>query len=340
MDPFTSDMVQWADTYLKMERLPDLAVLLIGVIVGLVAKNLYTVVKGMLGFAGSFIGRLFVGWWQDIRREAPNVIDVSMAVPVTVGRDRVLLMDSLIGPEKLTDIYINPRTAFGVRIQAFFTKRERPWVYFPVPKETRLARFIRERRNRSRLAIGHPAVTLRDIRRIKYRRVYQPIEALIGQYLTNEWATMSTLGESAYLFRFIVVIVYEKFVDDYIDRQFHVLVIWDHLLETIEHETLTAAQPEFRHRPETLRRLATAFREAGDDASFKFGSILVAMPKSALSGSYEAHPVITASGAWIPVHRPAGAVDPGDLGRISRFAGASLEPEVACGTSAEPPVPE
>lgn len=327
-DPTLGQILADLDQLTRLDRLPDLALLIAGVVVGLVARNLYALLKNLLGFAGSFFGRLFVGWWQDFRRETPNIIDVAMLVPVSAGGRTLLLVDGLIGATRLTDLYLNPRTAFGVRIQAFFATPARPWLHYPPPRETALGRRVRAWRNARRRRAGLPAVTLEALHRIKYRRVYQPLESRIGQFLTNDWAVAATLGEPVYLFRFIVAVVYEKDRDDYIDRQFHALVVWDHVLETLDEAgDLVAVQPEFRRRPETLARLAAAWRGAGGAAAWQFGTLFVPVPRALLTGSYASTPVVAASGATFPVHRPVGALSPEDTRVILSRAPAGPAPD-------------
>lgn len=312
-DPTLTQILADLDQLARLDKLPDLALLLLGVVFGLVARNLYALIKSLFGFAGSFFGRLFVGWWQDFRRETPNIIDVAMVVPVVAGGRSLLLLDGLIGATRLTELYLNPRTAFGVRIQAFFASPQRPWLYFPPPRETFLGRKIRGWRNARRRRAGLPAVTLEALRRIKYRRVYQPLESKVGQFLSNDWAVAATLGEPVYLFRFVIAVVYEKDRDDYIDRQFHALVIWDHVLETLDDAaTLMAVQPEFRGRPETLVRLAAAWRAGGAELTWQFGTLFVPVPRALLTGSYASVPAVAPSGATFPVHRPIGALSPED----------------------------
>jgi hypothetical protein len=316
-DPSLAQLLNDLSQLSRLDRLPDLALLLAGVLVGLVARNLYALLKNLFGFAGSFFGRMFVGWWQDLRRETPNIIDVAMMVPVTAGGRQLLLIDGLVGATRLTDLYLNPRTAFGVRIQAFFLKPDKPWLHYPVPRETVIGRRIRLWRNVRRRRAGLAAVTPETVRQIKYRRIYQPLESLVGQFLTNDWATAATLGEPVYLFRFVIVVVYEKDRDDYIDRQFHALVIWDHVLEDLARgDELTAVQPEFRQRPATLARIAKAWRAAGADAAWQFGTLYVTVPRALLTGTYVATPVVSPSGAVFPVHRPAGSLDPADAAVI------------------------
>ncbi|MBP0574104.1 hypothetical protein J8J27_25730, partial [Mycobacterium tuberculosis] len=60
-DPTLSQILADLDALMRLDKLPDLALLLVGVVFGLIAKNLYGIVKGLMGFAGSFFGRLFVG---------------------------------------------------------------------------------------------------------------------------------------------------------------------------------------------------------------------------------------------------------------------------------------
>ena len=80
-------------TWLQLDKLPELTVLLIGVVVGLIGKNLYALVKTILGVAGSFVGRMAFGLWMDLRRETPNVLDCGLAVVTLVEGRPVLLME-------------------------------------------------------------------------------------------------------------------------------------------------------------------------------------------------------------------------------------------------------
>lgn len=323
MDFGLNDLVEKLHTLLQLDRLPELAVLLIGVVVGLIGKNLYTIVKGVLGFAGSFMGRLAFGYWQDIRRETPNVIDCALAVVAQVEGRPVLILDALLGPRKLTDVYFNTRTAFGVRIQAFFVKKERPWVYFSPPRrpDRGFWESIRRWRNARRIQVGLAPLPPRNTLAIKYRRVYAPIENLIGQFLTNEWAMQMALGEPCYVFRFVVVLVYEKNADDYIDRQFHAMMIWEETLRRIALDGVVVYQPEFRHRGETLARVAARWREAPGE----FGSVFLMVPKAVLHGDYVVDLVPNQTGTTIAVHRPVtlDGANALDAALIQRMAGRS-----------------
>ncbi|TPQ47714.1 hypothetical protein C2U72_24090 [Prosthecomicrobium hirschii] len=316
-----SDLIIKGRELLDFEKLPDLAVLVIGVVVGLIGKNLYTLVKNILGVAGSFIGRMAAGYWQDIRRETPNVLDCKLAVLADVEGTRTVLMDSLIGSRSLASIYLNPRTAFGVRIQAFFVKRERPYVYFaPIKHNDRslTARF-RAWRNARRAQFGLPPLPPVDTRQIKYRRVYAPIEAMIGQYLTNEWAVQMSIGEPCYVFRFVVALVYEKHADDYVDRQFHAVLVWEEALRHMAFDGIVAYQPEYGHRAETLRRVAEAWRSDPR----QFGTVFMMVPKSNLCGDYVVERVENQAGIRIPIHRPVrgeGAAGP-DAVLLARLTG-------------------
>ncbi|MEJ1161237.1 hypothetical protein [Prosthecomicrobium sp. N25] len=300
MDGLT-DLMNRTQDFLQLEKLPELTVLLIGVLVGLVGKNLYALVKTILGVAGSFAGRMASGLWMDLRRETPNVLDCGLAVVTLVEGRPILLMDALLGPRKLADIYLNPRTAFGVRIQTFFVKKDRPWVSFPPKKRERgLLIWIHNWRSARRVQLGLPPLPPLNTTLMKYRRVYQPIENLIGQHLANEWAMQMALGEDCYVFRFVVAVIYEKNADDYIDRQFHALVVWEEALRRIGGEDPVAYQPEMRHRADTLRRIAARYREAQSE----FGSVHIMIPRSLLQGDYAVDWVPNHAGIMVPVHRP------------------------------------
>lgn len=306
LKPLLDSLQDW----LHLDKLPELTVLLIGVLVGLIGKNLYGLVKTILGVAGSFLGRMAFGLWMDLRRETPNMLDCALAVLSIVEGRPVLLMDALLGTRRLADVYLNPRTAFGVRIQTFFVSRERPWVHFPKPKrpERGLLVWIHNWRSANRVRLGLAPLPPLNTTLIKYRRVYAPIENLISQYITNEWAMQMAVGEPSYVFRFVVALVYEKNADDYVDRQFHAIIVWEETLRRIGGDDPIAYQPEFRHRADTLRRVAARWREAPTE----FGSLHMAVPTALLEGEYAAEWVPNHAGVMVPIHRP---VNPDDLTR-------------------------
>jgi uncharacterized membrane protein YeaQ/YmgE (transglycosylase-associated protein family) len=322
-DPNLQTLLTDLDALTRLDKLPDLALVLIGVGMGVIAKNIYALVKNMLGFAGSFAGKLAVGWWQDLRRETPNILDVGMAIVGHVeGRD-ILIVDGLVGPRKLTDVYLNPRTAFAVRIQAFFLKTGKPFVQFAVGRPGPLGRRFRAWRNRRRAENGLPPITEERILAIKYRRVYAPLENLVNQYLTNEWAAVMAVGEPCYVFRFVVALVYEKYAEDYIDRQFHALVVWDEALRRFD-PGIDTVQPEYVNRPRTIAAIAERWRVAPRE----FGQVYVMVPRSELVGDYIVDQVPNAYGATVPVHRPVGGLASlKDRAVIQRRAARVLDPE-------------
>jgi hypothetical protein len=238
------------------------------------------------------------------------VLDCGIAVVTMVEGRPVIMMDALLGPRKLSDVFLNPRTAFGVRIQTFFVKKDRAWVHFPPPKRPDRGLFVRIHNWRSarRVQIGLPPLPPINTTRIKYRRVYAPLENLIGQHLANEWAVQMGLGEPCYVFRFVVALIYEKNADDYIDRQFHAVIVWEEALLRLSGDDPVALQPEYRHRAQTLRTISARYREAPGE----FGSVYIVVPAQLLEGDYVVNWVPNHSGAMVPVHRPV-AYDSGTL---------------------------
>jgi hypothetical protein len=293
-------------SWIRLDALPDTTLLLFGILVGLVAKNLYTIGMRSFGFAGGFASRLAVGWWEEFRRETPNVIDFAMvAVSDCEGR-RVLLMDPLIGPRRLNDVYLNPRTAFGLRMQTFSITESVPWVRIKLEEKPDLVvRLLRGYRRWKHHTISEPLSPL-DRRLLKIRRIYAPIENLIGQYLTNEWAAQMAIGEPCHVFHFVVALVYEKNADHHMDRHFHALVIWEELLRQPTPEKVVTYHPEFSHRWDTIQRIGEHYRSL-PEAAAEFGWINVMIPKRSLVHAYDVDWVNNPAGDLVPVSRPARA---------------------------------
>lgn len=290
--------------YLHPDKLSETTLVLLGVFVGLIAKNLYTIAMRSFGFVGSFASRLVIGWWEEMRREAPNVVDFAMVATTQCGGKDVLLMDALIGPRRLNDVYLNPRTAFGVRLQTFSITEEKPWVRFKLeakpPITVRLGRWVRRRLRPSKRAPLSP----RDRQLLRVRRAYAPLENLISQYLTNQWSAQMAIGEPSHVFRFVVALVYEKNADRHMDRHFHTLVIWEELLRRPPtEEVMTTYHPEYRHRWDTIRKISDYYRSS-PDAAAEFGCLNVMMPKRTLLNDYVMDWVKNAEGDYVPVSRP------------------------------------
>jgi hypothetical protein len=295
-------MPNWS-SWFHLDAVPDSTLLLLGIIVGLVAKNLYTIAMRSFGFVGGFASRLAVGWLEELRRESPNVIDFSMVVVASSEGRNILLMDPLIGPRRLNDVYLNPRTAFGLRMQTFTITEDVPWVRFKL--ETRpslLVRAVRTYRRWKRRATGAP-LSPRDRQILKIRRAYAPVENLVGQYLTNEWAAQMAIGEPCHVFQFVVALVYEKNADPHIDRHFHALVIWEELLRHPISAAVVTFHPEFKHRWETLQKIGEYYR-ASPDHPAEFGYINVMIPKRTLVHAYDIEWATNPSGELVPVSRP------------------------------------
>ena len=293
----------WLGDAMRLDRLSDMSVLALGILVGLIAKNIYTIAMRSFGFVGSFASRLALGWWEEYRRETPNVLDIAMVVVADCDGQSMLLLDPLVAPRRLNDIYLNPRTAFGIRVQTFTVTPERPWVMFH--RETRPGAIVRFRRwRRALLRPGASKVLTPDERwRLKYRRVYAPIETMVGQYLTNQWAAQMAIGEPCHVFRFIIALVYETSTDSHIDRHFHALVIWEDLLRSADFDRVMSYQPELASRWDTIRRIGAHYRSA-PEAAAEFGSIHIMVPKRTLVKDYAVSWLPGAEGLLMPVSQP------------------------------------
>ena len=319
----------WITTSLHLDRLSDFSVLALGIAFGLLAKNLYTIAMRSFGFVGSFASRLALGWWEEYRRETPNAVDFAMAVVSEHDGRQMLLMDPLVGPKRLNDIYLNPRTAFGVRMQTFSITRDRPWVAFRIDARPSLpARFRRWRRSLFRPAAA-ANLSPRERWKLKYRRVYAPIENLLGQYLTNQWAAQMAIGEPCHVFRFVVVLVYEKNADTHVDRQFHVIVVWDRALRDLAVGKVVTYQPELAHRWDTIRRIAEHYTSS-PEAEEEFGHLHIMIPKRNLLNAYEVR-WTEGPGGLVPLSRSFCVGD--DPMRLLTQVGHSLTPAPDGGTT-------
>lgn len=287
----------------KPEAMSDTALLLLGVLFGLIAKNIYSMLMRSFGFVGGFMSRLAVGWFEEMRRETPNVVDFAMVAMAEYDDCDVLMMDALIGPRRLSDVYLNPRVAIGIRMQTFSITEDVPWVRFRRDEKHGIAaRLIRRYRH---WRYGRPgrSLTQRDRQLLRVRRAYAPIENLVSQYLTNQWAGLMAISEPCHVFHFVVALVYEKNADIHMDRHFHALVIWEELLLREDFDRVITYHPEFQHRWDTIRRISAYYRSS-PEAKAEFGSLTVVVPKRNLVRHYSVNWVINPAGNPVPVSRP------------------------------------
>jgi hypothetical protein len=296
-------VLAWLGALMHVDRLSSTAVLLIGVVVGLIAKNVYTITMRSFGFAGSYVSRLAIGWWEEFRREAPNVVDFALAVVAEYDGRAALHMDPLLAPRRLTDVYLNPRTAFGIRMQTFSVTPEAPWVTFHVDEQPGRIERIQRWLWHSLRGRAVPDISPRDRLILKYRRVYAPIETLIGQFLTNQWAVQMAIGEPCHVFRFVVALVYEKATGPHVDRHFHALVIWEEMLRREDLTDMVTFLPEYRHRLDTILRIGARYRSS-PDAARTFGVLNVMIPKRILQHVYFIGWMANIDGEMVPISRP------------------------------------
>jgi hypothetical protein len=301
-------IMAWFADLLHVGNLSNTAVLFIGVVVGLIAKNIYTIAMRTFGFAGGYFSRLAIGWWEEVRRETPNVIDFGLAVVAECEGRATLHMDPLLGPRRLTDVYLNPRTAFGVRMQTFSVTPDEPWIAFKLDRRHGLIRRLRYWWW-ARLH-GRPAKRLSPRGRLilRYRRVYAPIENLISQYLTNQWAIQMAIGEPCHVFRFVIALVYETSTDPHSDRHFHALVIWEDLLLRDDLPQMVSFLPENNRRIGTILKIADRYKSS-PEAAQTFGYLNVMIPKRILQHVYFVAWTTNIDGDVVPVSRPV-ADDP------------------------------
>jgi hypothetical protein len=267
---------------------------------GILAVYLGAILSGALirslSGAGStgitFVGRYVRGWWDYLRGDDRNVINVTLNMIV----DGHLKFDTLVADRRVWFVWPNAYRVYLIRRAAKRTTAENPVVLFPkAPPRSR------SRVGRMRLWCGDRVHALlasakvvengktqrvRLLREDDYKAIYGPLISLVSEKCSNDNAIDLALGRVMDEHRFVIALTFEK-LHNRRARHLRAMVIWEQSLQNLPAECPRVDFEEHRTRYKTLQAIARQYAASPEC----FGVVKIWRPREAGSQAAANHAV-------------------------------------------------
>jgi hypothetical protein len=248
-----------------------LAIYLGAVITGSIIRSL-----GGAGGAGLlFLGRYFAGWFEYVRGDDRNTINVTLNMVV----DGYLKFDTIVSDRRVWHVWPNQYRVYLIRRAAKLTTLDNPVIVFP-PKPKRERRTLGER-----ITDMFASVTVTENGRSKrvplmreddYRATYAPLISLISEKCTNDDSIDLALGRPMDEHRFVIALTFEQ-LNTRRARHLRAMVVWEKALLDLPAEMPQVDHEEHKTRYRTLVAVAREYRAHPE----RFGIVKVWRPRRA-----------------------------------------------------------
>ena len=253
---------------------------------GVLAVYLGAVITGAiirsLGGAGSkgltFLGRYATGWFDYVRGDDRNTINVTLNMVV----DNHLKFDTIVADRRIWNVWPNAYRVYLIRRAAKQTTRDNPVLAFPEHRPDGVA--ARRRRGiRERITTTLASVTITEngrsqrvplVREDDYRATYAPLISLVSEKCTNDDSIDLALGRPMDEHRFVIALTFEQ-LSSRRARHLRAMVIWEPMLLTLPDEMPRVDIEEHKTRYRTLLSIARQYRAHPE----RFGIVKVWRPK-------------------------------------------------------------
>jgi len=227
-----------------------------------------------LGGAGGagllFLGRYFAGWFDYVRGDDRNTINVTLNMVI----DNHLKFDSVVADRRVVDVWPNMYRVSLIRRAADRTTLQNPVIEFEetVPERGvvgRIARFI------ASVKVHENGVSQRvqRIRQNDYRATYGPLISLISERCTNDDSMDLAIGRPMEEHRFVIALTYEK-LDTRRARHLRAMVMWEPMLLNLSETMPRVDYEEHKTRYRTLLAISKIYRAHPE----RFGIVKVWRP--------------------------------------------------------------
>jgi hypothetical protein len=246
-----------------------LAVYLGAVITGSIIRSL-----GGAGGAGLlFLGRYFAGWFEYVRGDDRNTINVTLNMVV----DGHLKFDTIVADRRVVDVWPNAYRVSLIRRAAKCTTIDNPVIEFPeaapprglVGRITNVVASVKVHENGVSQRVPR-------IREDDYRATYGPLISLISEKCTNDDSMDLAIGRPMEEHRFVVALTFEQ-LDSRRARHLRAMVMWEPMLLNLPCELPRVDFEEHKTRYRTLLAISRIYRAHPE----RFGIVKVWRPKRA-----------------------------------------------------------
>jgi hypothetical protein len=259
---------------------------------GILAVYLGAILSGALirslSGAGStgitFVGRYVRGWWEYLRGDDRNIINVTLNMIV----DNRLNFDTLVADRRLWFVWPNAYRVMLIRRAARRTTKDNPVVLFPeIPQPKSWAgRCMRRCGDGFRLMLAS-ARTIENGRwqRVRlqpeddYKATYGPLISLVSEKCSNDNAIDLALGHPMEEHRFVIALTFEQ-LHNRRARHLRAMVIYEPTLRDLPEDMPQVDFEEHKTRYRTLQAIARQYATHPE----RFGIVKLWRHKAAKSG--------------------------------------------------------
>jgi hypothetical protein len=267
---------------------------------GILAVYLGAVITGAiirsLGGAGSkgltFLGRYATGWFDYVRGDDRNTINVTLNMVV----DGHLKFDTIVADRRVWSVWPNAYRVHLIRRAAKRTTTGNPVIMFP---EAPVARRRRSLGGRVTDMLASVKVTengrsqrITLVREDDYRATYAPLISLVSEKCTNDDSIDLALGRAMDEHRFVVALTFEQ-LNSRRARHLRAMVIWEPMLLDLPDEMPRVDFEEHKTRYRTLQAIGKLYRKHPE----RFGIVKVWRPKQNFAGQPSASIIPDAAAA-------------------------------------------
>lgn len=222
-----------------------------------------------LGGAGStgitFLGRYVQGWWDYLRGDDRNIVNVTLNMVV----DGHLKFDTLVADRNMALVWPNAYRAGLIRQAAKRTTEENPVILFPArpPRSGswlgRMRHGVGDRVHAMlasvKIVSNGKARRVRLIREDDYKATYGPLISLVSENCSNDNAIDLSLGRPMQEFRFVIALTYEK-LSLRRARHLRAMVMYEPMLLALPEHMPRVDAEEHKTRYRTLRAIGRQYR--------------------------------------------------------------------------------
>ena len=224
-----------------------------------------SIIRSLGGAGGAgllFLGRYFAGWFEYVRGDDRNTINVTLNMVV----DNHLKFDTIVADRRVIDVWPNTYRVSLIRRAAKCTTIDNPVIEFPeaAPPRGLVGRMRGVVARHERVAsvkVSENGVSQRvpRIREDDYRATYGPLISLISEKCTNDDSMDLAIGRPMEEHRFVIALTFEQ-LDSRRARHLRAMVMWEPMLLNLPDELPRVDFEEHKTRYRTLLAIAALSR--------------------------------------------------------------------------------
>jgi hypothetical protein len=211
----------------------------------------------------TFLGSYLTGWFDYVRGDDRNTINVTLNVIV----DGRLEFDTLVADRRIMEVWPNTYRVQMIRSAARRTTIENPVLRFPdqvrVPKRKglfgRVGNTVHDVLTSTHMIENGKEQRVRLEKEDDYRAAYGPLVSLVSETASNDHAIDLAVGRPMDEYRFVIALTFEK-LSDRRARQLRALVMWEEALKRLPEHCPGVECTEHKTRLRTLQAIAKQYR--------------------------------------------------------------------------------